>query len=129
MLFYLKHTWTWKKRLRFNKIKIAEKFTKQNKEKSRYRFILGQLTKIGKKDSDLQLWVGNMNRKSERKYVIQAQARKAQLFDYQKGIQPPLLKTYKTDCWQRKQTILDVLNHQMGVFMINKTRIKKALIL
>jgi hypothetical protein len=42
-----------------------------------------------------------MNRKSERKYVIQAQARKAQLFDYQKGIQP-LLKTYKKLIADRK---------------------------
>jgi hypothetical protein len=68
-----------------------------------------------------------MNRKSERKYVIQAQARKAQLFDYQKGIQP-LLKTYRKLIADRKnRPFLDVLNHQMGVFMINKTRIKKAL--
>jgi hypothetical protein len=65
-----------------------------------------------------------MNRKSERKYVIQAQARKAQLFDYQKGIQP-LLKTYRKLIADREnRPFLDVLNHQMGVFMINKTRIK-----
>jgi hypothetical protein len=37
------------------KLKL-KKFTKQNKEKSRYRFILGQLyEELGKKDSDLQL--------------------------------------------------------------------------
>jgi hypothetical protein len=64
MLFYLRPTWTWKKRLSFNKIKIAQKFTKQNKEKSRYRFILGQLyEELGKKDSDLQLWVGKYESK------------------------------------------------------------------
>jgi tetratricopeptide (TPR) repeat protein len=57
------------------RLKIAEKFTKQNKEKSRYRFILGQLyEELGKKDSAIYRYesVIDMNRKSERKYVIQA---------------------------------------------------------
>jgi hypothetical protein len=35
-----------------------------------------------------------MNRKSERKYVIQAQARKAQLFDYKRDT-TTFLKTYR----------------------------------
>jgi hypothetical protein len=43
-----------------------------------------------------------------------------------KGIQP-LLKTYRKLIADREnRPFLDVLNHQMGVFMINKTRIKKA---
>jgi hypothetical protein len=42
-----------------------------------------------------------MNRKSERKYVIQAQARKAQLFDYQKGYNH-FLKTYRKLIADRK---------------------------
>jgi hypothetical protein len=50
-----------------------------------------------------------------------AQARKAQLFD-SKGIQPLFLKTYRKLIADRENRPLDVLNHQMGVFMINKTR-------
>jgi hypothetical protein len=55
------------------RLKIAEKFTKQN-EKSRYRFILGQLyEELGKKDSNLQVRVRHRHEpKIRRKYVIQA---------------------------------------------------------
>jgi hypothetical protein len=54
-----------------------------------------------------------MNRKSERKYVIQAQARKAQL---SKGDTTTFLKTYRKLIADREnRPFLDVLNHQMGV--------------
>jgi hypothetical protein len=68
--------------------KIAEKFTKQTKKKkSRYRFILGQLyEELGKKDSAIyNESVIDMNRKSERKYVIQAQARKRSCLTIKRG--------------------------------------------
>ena len=113
------------------RLKIAEKFTKQNKEKSRYRFILGQLyEELGKKDSAIYRYesVINMNRKSERKYVIQAQARKAQLFDYQKGDTTAYLKTYRKLIADREnRPFLDVLNHQMGIFYDKQNKEKKAL--
>jgi hypothetical protein len=67
-----------------------------------------------------------MNRKSE-KYVIQAQARKRSCLTIK--IQPPLLKTIKTDCRQRNRPFLDVLNYQMGVFYDKQNNQKKALFL
>jgi tetratricopeptide (TPR) repeat protein len=113
------------------KLKVAEKFTKQNKEKARYRFILGQLyEELGKKDSAIYRYesVIEMNRKSERKYVIQAQARKAQLFDYQNGDTTAFLKTYRKLIADREnRPFLDVLNHQMGVFYDKQGNQKKAL--
>jgi hypothetical protein len=66
-----------------------------------------------------------MNRKSERKYVIQAQARKRSCLTIKRGYNH-FLKTYRKLIADREnRPFLDVLNHQMGVFMINKTRIKK----
>ena len=113
------------------KLKVAEYFTKHNKEKARYRFILGQLyEELGKKDSAIYSYesVIRMNRKSERKYVIQAQARKAQLFDYQKGDTATFLKTYRKLIADREnRPFLDVLNYQMGVFYDKQDNQKKAL--
>ena len=102
------------------KLKLAEKFTKRNNERARYRFILGQLyEELGKKDSALYSYesVIKMNRKSERKYVIQSQIRKAQLFDYQKGDTTAFLKNYnKLIADRENRPFLDVLFYQKGVF-------------
>ena len=102
------------------KLKIAEKFTKVNAEKSRYRFILGQLyEELGKKDSAIESYqsVIAMKRKSERKYIIQAQAKKAQLFDFQKGDTTAFLKTYNDLIKDREnRPFLDVIFHQLGAF-------------
>jgi hypothetical protein len=54
-----------------------KKFTNKTEKKARYRFILGQLyEELGKKDSAIYSYesVIDMNRKSDRKYVIQAQS-------------------------------------------------------
>jgi hypothetical protein len=78
----------------FNKIKI-EKIYKQNKEKSRYRFILGQLyEELGKKDSDLQLWVGNKYESKNRKenMLFKHKLEKRSCLTIKMGI-PPFLKT------------------------------------
>jgi hypothetical protein len=57
-----------------------------------------------------------MNRKSERKYVIQAQARKRSCLTIKKGYNH-FLKTYRKLIADREnRPFLDVLNHQMGVF-------------
>jgi tetratricopeptide (TPR) repeat protein len=114
------------------KLKVAEKFTKENNEKARYRFILGQLyEELGKKDSAIYSYesVIKMNRKAERKYVIQAQARKAQLFDYRSGDTTAFLKTYRKLIADREnRPFLDVLNYQMGVFYDKQNNQKKALV-
>lgn len=102
------------------KLKLAEKFTKRNNQRARYRFILGQLyEELGKKDSALYSYqsVIEMNRKSERKYVIQSQVRKAQLFDYQKGDTTAFLKNYdKLIADRENRPFLDLLFYQKAVF-------------
>ncbi|MFT5714191.1 MAG: tetratricopeptide (TPR) repeat protein [Flavobacterium sp.] len=112
------------------KLKLAEKFTKRNNQRARYRFILGQLyEELGKKDSALYSYesVIKMNRKSERKYVIQAQARKAQLFDYQKGDTTAFLKNYnKLIADRENRPFLDLLFHQKAVFYDKNNNEKQA---
>jgi tetratricopeptide (TPR) repeat protein len=113
------------------KLKIAEKFTKVNTEKARYRFILGQLyEELGKNDSAIECYqsVIAMKRKSERKYIIQAQAKKAQLFDFQKGDTTAFLKTYNDLIEDREnRPFLDVIFHQLGSFYDKGNHQKLAL--
>jgi tetratricopeptide (TPR) repeat protein len=113
------------------KLKIAEKFTNVNTERARYRFILGQLyEELGKKDNALESYqsVIVMKRKSERKYIIQAQAKKAQLFDFQKGDTTAFLKTYNDLIKDRENgPFLDVIFHQLGAFYDKSNHQKLAL--
>ena len=113
------------------KLKLAVNYTKNNNERARYRFILGQLyEELGKKDSAIYSYesVIKMNRKSERKYVIQAHARKAQLFDYEKGDSIAFLKTYnKLIADRENRPFLDVLYYQKGVFYDKNNNKKQAL--
>jgi hypothetical protein len=57
-----------------------------------------------------------MNRKSDRKYVIQSQFRKAQLFDYQKR-HIGFCKKKKLLADRENRPFWVSLNHQMGVFL------------
>jgi hypothetical protein len=102
------------------KLKVAERFTKINAEKARYRFILGQLyQELGKKDSAIYSYesVIAMKRKSERKYVVHAQIKKAELFDYQNGDTTAFVKTFdKLIADRENRPFLDVIYHQMGIF-------------
>lgn len=113
------------------KLKIAEVNTKVSSERARYRFILGQLyQELGKKDSAIYSYqsVIDMNRKSERKYVIQAYAKKAQLFDYKSGDTTAFLKTYNKLIGDREnRPFLDVIYREMGVFYDKKNKQKSAL--
>ena len=112
------------------KLKVAEEFSKVNFQKARYRFILGQLyEELGKKDSALYSYesVIAMKRKSERKYIIQAHAKKAQLFDYQNGDTTAFVKTYNHLISDREnRPFLDVIFYQMGVFYDNNNNQKEA---
>lgn len=102
------------------KLKKAVDFTKINAEKARYRFILGQLyQESDKKDSAEYFYqsVIDMNRKAERKYIVQAYAKKAQLFDYQKDDKDAFIKTYnKLVADRENRPFLDVIFYEMGVF-------------
>ncbi|GIZ08030.1 gliding motility protein [Flavobacterium sp. UMI-01] len=113
------------------KLILAEKFTKNNQQRARYRFILGQLHEEMKHPEKALAHyesVIEMNRKAERKYVIQAQAKKAQLFDFEKEDTLVFLKTFDKLLKDREnRPFLDVLHYQMGLFYDKQDNQKKAL--
>ena len=102
------------------KLQTAQRLTKINTEKARYRFILGQLyEELGKREQALSSYqsVIDMNRKADREYVIQAYARKAQLFDFQNGDKVQITKMFTQLVENREnRPFLDVIYHQMGVY-------------
>jgi tetratricopeptide (TPR) repeat protein len=102
------------------KLKIAEDNTKINAEKARYRFILGQLyQELGIKDTALIYYqeVIDMNRKADREYVIQAYAKRAQLFDFENGDKEAFVKTYnKLVADRENRPFLGIIYYEMGVF-------------
>lgn len=102
------------------KLRIAEKYTRVNTERARYRFILGQLhQELGAKDSALYYYqsVIKMNRKADRELVIYSYAKKAQLFDYQNGDKDAFVKKYnKLVADRENRPFLDVIFYEMGVF-------------
>jgi hypothetical protein len=114
-----------------SKLKTAKNLTNNNTEKARYRFILGQLyQELGKKDSAIYFYqsVIDMNRKAERIFVIQAYAKKAELFDFEKGDKIVFLKTYNKLTEDREnRPFLDVINHEIGVFYDKSNNNKSAL--
>ena len=113
------------------KLKLAIEFTKVNQERARYRFVLGQLyQQLGYKDSAVASYqsVIDMNRKADRKFVIQAHAKKAELFDYQNGDSNSFTKTFDKLAKDREnRPYKDLIFHQMAVFYDQKNDQKKAL--
>lgn len=103
-----------------SKLKLAVEYTKENEERARYYFILGQLYDTqNKKDSAMAAYqsVIDMKRKSPRRYVIQAHAKQAQYFDYKSGDTLAFVEKYKDLLEDREnRPYLDVINHQMGLF-------------
>lgn len=101
-------------------LKKALELTRENEEKARYRFILGQVyDKLNKKDSAFASYqsVIEMNRKSPRRYVIQAHAAQAAHFDFAKGDTLAFMKKYRDLLEDREnRPFLDVINHQVGLF-------------
>ncbi|WP_228479056.1 type IX secretion system periplasmic lipoprotein PorW/SprE [Flavobacterium soyangense] len=112
------------------KLKIAVNFTKVNYEKARYHFILGQLyQELSKRDSAIISYqsVINMNRKAEREYIIQAYAKKAQLFDFENGDANAFVKTYNRLVADREnRPFLDIIYYEMGVFYDKQNNQKLA---
>ena len=102
------------------KLKIAEDNTKINAEKARYRFILGQLyQELGIRDTALIYFqeVIDMNRKADREYVIQAYAKRAQLFDFENGDKEAFVETYnKLVADRENRPFLGTIYYEMGVF-------------
>ena len=102
------------------KLKLANEFTKVHQEKERYSFLLGQLyEERGQKDSAIYFYqtVIDMNRKAERKFVIQAYAKKAQLSDYKDADYDLFVKKSKKIMEDREnRPYLDVIYHSIGIF-------------
>ena len=111
-------------------IKIARLETKDKEEKARYSFILGQLYESFQyNDSAFVAFqeVIDMNRKSPRRYVIQAHAKQAQQFDYKKGDTLAFVEKFTKLLEDREnRPYLDILNHQMGVFYDKNNKPKIA---
>lgn len=105
------------------RLKIAEEFTRVNEDRARYRFILGQMyQEAGKKDSANYFYDGviDMNRKADRKYMMHAYAKKAEMFDYENGNKKEFLEIYnKLVADRENRPYYDVLFYQMGAFYDN----------
>ena len=112
------------------KLKLARQFTKENEEKARYNYILGQVYEdLGYKDSAFAAYqnVIDMKRKASRQYVIHAHIRQSAQFDFEKGDTLAYLKKYKALLKDREnRPYLDVLNHQMGLFYGKQKNFTKA---
>lgn len=111
-------------------LKVAKEATENNEEKARYTFILGQLyEEMQYKDSAFVAFgeVIELNRKSPRRYVIQAHAKQAQQFDYENGDTLAFLEKFnKLIDDIENRPYLDVLNHQLGIFYDKKNRNQPA---
>lgn len=111
-------------------LKVAKEATNDNEEKARYTFILGQLyEKMQYNDSAYTAFeeVIQLNRKAPRRYVIQAHAKQAQQFDYEKGDTLAFLEKFNKLIEDREnRPYLDILNHQVGIFYDKKNRNQSA---
>mgnify|MGYP006139981951 CR=1 FL=1 len=114
------------------KLRIAEEFSRINEDRARYKFILGQMyQEVGNKDSAAFYYDGviDMNRKADRKYMMHAYAKKAQMYDYENGNDTIFLKTYnKLVADRENRPYLDVLFYEMGVFFDKNDEQQDALV-
>jgi tetratricopeptide (TPR) repeat protein len=112
-------------------LKIAKEKTKINDQKARYTFITGQLYEDLKyPDSAAMAYneVIEMKRKSPRKYTIQAHAKLAQQFDYEKGDTLVFLEKFNKLLEDREnRPFLDVINHQIALFYDKQKNDKQAI--
>jgi tetratricopeptide (TPR) repeat protein len=113
------------------KLKLANQYTKIHEEKERYSFLLGQLyEEAGQKDSAIYFYqtVIDMNRKAERKFVIQAYAKKAKLNNYRNEDYDLFVEKSKKIMKDREnRPYLDVIYHNIGIFYDNNKDKKMAL--
>ena len=104
-------------------LKIAKEETKNKEEQARYTFILGQIyEKMNYQDSAFATFqeVIDMKRKSPRRYVIQAHAKQALQFDFEKGDTIAFLEKFNKLIEDREnRPYLDIIYHQMGIFYDN----------
>ncbi len=112
-------------------LKEAVAFTKDREQEARYRFILGQLfDKMKQKDSAYAYYqsVIDMNRKSPRRYVIQAHAMQAGHFDYEKGDTLAFMKNMRELLKDREnRPYLDIIHHQVAIYFDKQGNKEKAI--
>ncbi|WP_294821406.1 gliding motility protein [uncultured Flavobacterium sp.] len=112
-------------------LKEAVAFTKDNEKEARYRFILGQLhSKMNQADSAHAYYqsVIDMNRKSPRRYVIQAHAMQAGQFDYEKGDTLAFMKNMRDLLEDREnRPYLDIIHHQVAIYFDKQGNKPKAI--
>lgn len=112
------------------KLKLARDFTKENEEKARYHFILGQIyEEMGMKDSAYASYqeVIDMHRKAAKPYTIHAHMRQAEQFDYKTGDTLAFVEKYDKLLKDREnRPYLDALNHQMALFYDKQKNDKQA---
>ncbi|WXK51918.1 tetratricopeptide repeat protein [Flavobacterium ginsenosidimutans] len=115
-----------------SRLRIAEQFTRKNEERARYRFILGQMYQAEeKRDSAIYFYdaVIDLNRKADRKYMMHAYAKKAQMFDYGKDNDTIFLKTFNKLVTDREnRPYYDFLFYEMGVYYDKKKDQENALV-
>lgn len=113
-----------------SKLKQAINFTKKDEEKARYRFILGQLFEsINEKDSAFAAYqsVIDMKRKSPRQYIVHAQIKQAQQFDFTTGDTLAFMTEYNKLIDDREnRPYLDFLFHQKALFYHQQDNAKEA---
>ena len=112
------------------KIKIASYYTKSNEERGRYYYIIGQLyNELGYKDSANYAFdkVIDLNRKTYRVYMINAEIEKIKNFDTINGDKTLLLE-HLTDLEENRENrpFLDKIYHQKALFHLNEDSLKLA---
>ncbi len=105
------------------KIAAAARFTPKNEERGRYLFIKGQLyDALNKKDSANLAYdeVIELNRKSPRRYMINAYIAKAKNFDYTTEDRLAFFETLKELEENREnRPYLDLIYNQLGEYYLN----------
>jgi tetratricopeptide (TPR) repeat protein len=111
-------------------IKRAEKFSKANDERARFRFIKGQLYDVlQKKDSAVASYnsVIQMKRKSPRQYVIHSHMAISDHFDYKNGDREAFVKAFtKLSLDKENKPYLGYINYHFGVFYDKTNQIEEA---
>ncbi|WP_340076141.1 hypothetical protein [Leptobacterium sp. I13] len=111
-------------------LKIAAAYTRKNKEKGRYYYILGQLyNELGHKDTANMAFdkVINLNRKAPRAYMINAYIEKIKNFDSETGDKELLYETL-TDLEKNRENrpFLDKIYRQVALFHLENDSIDLA---
>lgn len=111
-------------------ISKAAIYTQNNEEKGRFFYIKGQLlNRLGFKDSANYAFdqVIDLNRKTPRRYMINAYAAKARNFDYDKGNKEEFLELL-TDLEENRENrpFLDIIYHQKAQYFKNTDSLEGA---